>query len=157
MPTLVDTQTGQPVQEFPYTPEGAQQLMQLVTSNPQIMEGLNSGALTVQGEQGPMTPDQIMAMAQGQAGGGEMSPGAGIGDMKSPGVDKVMGGLMQGMEAGNVRPAGGPAASPPGAGIPNAGGPVDPLMQMMANTSQGYQPGQQPTAVQANQRGMYGQ
>ena len=157
MPTLVDTQTGQPIQEFPYTPEGAQQLMQLVTTNPQVMEGLNSGALTVQGQQGPMTPDQIMAMAQGQGGGGQEGPGAGIGAMKSPGIDQVMGGLMQGMEAGNIRPAEGPAATPPSAGIPNASGPVDPLMQMMANTSQGYQPGQQPTAVQANQRGMYGQ
>lgn len=136
MPQVV--QNGQPIAELPYQMEEFQQFSQ-TPQGQQILQMLSSGQVQLIHEGQPMGAQQYMAMLQQQ--------GAGPGNVGGDGPD-VLGAMQQiaGDQSGNTR---GLSAAP----MSQVGG----QQMTQAGNAMPYTPGQQPTATQANQRGMYGQ
>lgn len=137
MPQVV--QNGQPIAELPYSMEEFQQFVQ-TPQGQQILQMLSSGQVQLLHEGQPMGPQQYMAMIQQQQAG----PGS-VPDTQGPGA---LGAIQQiaGDQSGNTR---GLSAAP----MSQVGG----QQMTQAGNAMPYTPGQQPTATQANQRGMYGQ
>ena len=136
MPQVV--QNGQPIAELPYSMEEFQQFVQSPQGQ-QIMQMLSSGQVQLLHEGQPMGPQQYMAMIQQQSN----TPGAVGGDQ--PGALSAIQ-QIAGDQSGNTR---GLSAAP----MSQVGG----QQMTQAGNAMPYTPGQQPTATQANQRGMYGQ
>lgn len=145
MPQVIDNQTGQ-VTEMPYEPN---QLMQFLESpeGMQILNALSQGTATLMavdpstGQVSPAGPEYLMSILQ-QAGG---APPAPAGSMDPSMLAETQGP----MPASTSPQTMGPASS----GVPQG---VSPEQFAAAGQQAGVMPGQTPTAVQANARGMYG-
>jgi|TARA_R100001198_G_C5083205_1_gene123693 hypothetical protein len=146
MPQVIDNQTGQ-VTEMPYEPN---QLMQFLESpeGVAVLNSLAQGTATLMavdpstGQVSPAGPEYLMSILQ-QAGGGSPPPPAGAMD---PGMLAATQGPMPSPTPPQTM---GPASS----GVPQG---MSPEQFTAAGQQSGVMPGQTPTAVQANARGMYG-
>ena len=145
MPQVIDNATGQ-VTEMPYTPN---ELMMFLESpeGMQVLNALANGTASLMavdpstGQLSPAGPDYLMSILQ-QAQGAPPAPAGAM--------DPAMLASMQGPMPASVPPQTmGPAAS----GVPQG---VSPEQFTAASQQAGVMPGQTPTAVQANARGMYG-
>ena len=136
MPQVV--QNGQPIAELPYSMDEFQQFVQ-TPQGKQILQMLSSGQVQLLHEGQPMGPQQYMAMIQQQSN----NPGA-VGGDKPGALSAIQ--QIAGDQSGNTR---GLSAAP----MSQVGG----QQMTQAGNAMPYTPGQQPTATQANQRGMYGQ
>ena len=131
MPQVIDNQTGQ-VTEMPYEPN---QLMQFLESpeGMQILNALSQGTATLMavdpstGQVSPAGPEYLMSILQPSMLAATQGP----------------------MPASTSPQTMGPASS----GVPQG---VSPEQFAAAGQQAGVMPGQTPTAVQANARGMYG-
>lgn len=145
MPQVIDNATGQ-VTEMPYTPN---ELMMFLESpeGMQVLNALANGTASLMavdpstGQLSPAGPDYLMSILQ-QAQGAPPAPAGAM--------DPAMLAGMQGPMPASVPPQ---TMGPADSGVPQG---VSPEQFTAASQQAGVMPGQIPTAVQANARGMYG-